>query len=47
MWLENMQDCFEKIKEVYPEWTGSVSLRVPDTDEIDMIDEGGENNGQQ
>ena len=46
-WLENMQDCFEKIKEVYPEWTGSVSLRVPDTDEIDMIDEGGVNNGQQ
>lgn len=47
MWLENMQDCFDKIRAVFPEWTGSVSLRVPDTDEIDMIDEGGENNGQQ
>ena len=48
MWLENMQDCFEKIKEVYPEWTGSVSLRVPDTDEIDNISgEEVDDNGQQ
>lgn len=48
MWLENMQDCFDKIKAVYPEWTGSVSLRVPDTDEIDNISgEEVDNNGQQ
>lgn len=48
MWLENMQACFEKIKEVYPEWAGSVSLRVPDTDEIDNISgEEVDDNGQQ
>jgi len=48
MWLENMQDCFEKIRAVYPEWTGSVSLRVPDTDEIDNISgEEVDDNGQQ
>lgn len=48
MWLQNMQACFEKISKIYPEWKdASVSLRVPDTDEIDMRLIGGMVNGQQ
>lgn len=45
MWLQNMEDCIKRIKEIYPEYYGKMSVELRFSD-FDLLNGGGEPDGE-